>query len=145
MKTRQRTRKSLTLKKRIVGYFAIAVIVLGVVGGFSVNHVIAESTNSSGGSVARSEAVVANKDSSTGLAGADGSNANVLLSDDNTGNSTGSTVKDTGYTPSVNVNNMSSYPQTGDAHEYGYVIMGFSILIGLFAFYMKKNHRFTTD
>ncbi|WP_125763292.1 LPXTG cell wall anchor domain-containing protein [Companilactobacillus hulinensis] len=144
MKRRQRTRKSLTLKKRIVGYFAIAVIVLGVVGGFSVNHVIAESTNNSGGSVARSEAVVANKDSGT-MSGADGSTADVVLSSDNTGNNTGATTKDTSYTPSVNINNMSSYPQTGDAHEYGYVIMGFSILIGLFAFYMKKNHRFTTD
>ncbi|APX72030.1 LPXTG cell wall anchor domain-containing protein [Companilactobacillus allii] len=143
MKKRQRTRKSLKLKKRIVGYFAIAVIVLGVVGGFSVNHVIAESTNNSNGSIARSEAVVANTD---GLSGADGSNANVLLSDDNTGNNTGATVKDTSnVTPSVNVNNMSSYPQTGDAHEYGYIIMGFSILIGLFAFYTKKIRIFATD
>lgn len=141
MKRRQRTSKSLSLKKRIVGYFAIAVIVLGVVGGFGVNHVIAESTNSSGG-VARSEAVVANTDDSDG---AGGSNAHVLVTDDNTGDSTGPTTKDVGYTPSVNVNNMSSYPQTGDAHEYGYVIMGFSILIGLFAFYMKKIHGFTTD
>ncbi|WP_125591249.1 LPXTG cell wall anchor domain-containing protein [Companilactobacillus jidongensis] len=143
MKKRQRTSKSLSLKKRIVGYFAIAVIVLGVVGGFGVNHVIAESTNSSGG-VARSEAVVANTDDS--LDGGGGSNANVLVNSDNTGENTGSTAtKDVDYTPSVNVNNMSSYPQTGDAHEYGYVIMGFSILIGLFAFYMKKIHRFTTD
>lgn len=143
MKRRQRTRKSLKLKKRIVGYFAIAVIVLGVIGGFSVNRVIAESTNNSDGSIARSEAVVANTDS---LSGAEGSNANVLLSDDNTGESTGATVKDTSnFTPSVNVNNMSSYPQTGDAHEYGYIIMGFSILIGLFAFNMKKIHIFATD
>lgn len=142
MKKRQRTRKSLSLKKRIVGYFAIAVIVLGVVGGFSINHVIAESTNNSGG-VARSEAVVANKDNFGG--GGGGSNADVLVTNDNTGDSTGPTTKDVDYTPSVNVNNMSSYPQTGDAHEYGYVIMGFSILIGLFAFYMKKFHRFTTD
>ncbi|WP_334329794.1 LPXTG cell wall anchor domain-containing protein [Companilactobacillus sp. HBUAS59699] len=144
MKKRQRTRKSLSLKKRIVGYFAIAVIVLGVVGGFSINHVIAESTNNSGG-VARSEAVVANTDDSGD--GGTGSNAHVLVTGDNTGESTnaGPTTKDVGYTPSVNVNNMSSYPQTGDAHEYGYVIMGFSILIGLFAFYMKKIHRFTTD
>ncbi|WP_125565899.1 LPXTG cell wall anchor domain-containing protein [Companilactobacillus insicii] len=141
MKKRQRTRKSLSLKKRIVGYFAIAVIVLGVVGGFSINHVIAESTNNSGG-VARSEAVVANKGSDDSPGASD---AHVLVTDDNTGDSTGPTVKDVGYTPSVNVNNMSSYPQTGDAHEYGYVIMGFSILIGLFAFYMKKFHRFTTD
>ena len=42
MKKRMRTRKSLTVKKRVVGFFAIAVILLGVIGGFGLTHVIAE-------------------------------------------------------------------------------------------------------
>ena len=142
MKRRLRTKKSLTIKKRVVGFFAIAVILLGVVGGFGFTHVIAESNSTTGGGADRSApvAVVASKSESSGLDGGGGSNANVVLNSDNTGTSTGnqSKVTDTGYTPSVNVNNMSSYPQTGDAHDTGLIITGFAILIGLFAFYGYK-------
>jgi len=139
MKKRMRTNKSLTVKKRVVGFFAIAVILLGVIGGFGLTHVIAESDSSTGGGVNRSDpvAVVAGKATdSSGLNGG-GSNASVLLNSDNTGSSTGTEAKNvnTDYVPSVNVNNMSSYPQTGDAHDTGLIITGFSILIGLFAFY----------
>lgn len=150
MKRKMRTRKSLTVKKRVVGFFAIAVILLGVIGGFSFTHVIAESNSSTGGGADRSApvAVVASRDEDTsGLGGGGGSNANVLLSGDNTGSSTGSQSKMTeaGYTPSVNINNMSTYPQTGDAHDTGLIITGFTILIGLFAFYgykLRKSLKF---
>lgn len=147
MKKRMRTRKSLNVKKRVVGFFAIAVILLGVIGGFGLTHVIAESNSTTGGGADRSApvAVVASKsDDTSGLLGGGGSNANVVLNSDNTGNSTGSEnkVQNTGYeTPSVNVNNMSSYPQTGDAHDTGLIITGFSILIGLFAFYGYKLRK----
>lgn len=142
-----RTRKSLNVKKRVVGFFAIAVILLGVIGGFGLTHVIAESNSTTGGGADRSApvAVVASKsDESSGLLGGGGSNASVLLNSDNTGSSTGNepTVKNTGNdVPSVNVNNMSSYPQTGDAHDTGLIITGFSILIGLFAFYGYKLRK----
>ncbi len=142
-----RTRKSLNVKKRVVGFFAIAVILLGVIGGFGLTHVIAESNSTTGGGADRSApvAVVASKsDESSGLLGGGGTNANVVLNSDNTGDSTGSEnkVQNTGYeTPSVNVNNMSSYPQTGDAHDTGLIITGFSILIGLFAFYGYKLRK----
>ncbi|WP_201308440.1 LPXTG cell wall anchor domain-containing protein [Companilactobacillus farciminis] len=147
MKKRMRTRKSLNVKKRVVGFFAIAVILLGVIGGFGLTHVIAESNSTTGGGADRSApvAVVASKSESTsGLLGGGGTNANVVLNSDNTGDSTGSEnkVQNTGYeTPSVNVNNMSSYPQTGDAHDTGLIITGFSILIGLFAFYGYKLRK----
>ena len=146
MKKRMRTRKSLNVKKRVVGFFAIAVILLGVIGGFGLTHVIAESNSTTGGGADRSApvAVVASKsDDTSGLLGGGGTNANVVLNSDNTGDSTGSEnkVQDTGYTPSVNVNNMSSYPQTGDAHDTGLIITGFSILIGLFAFYGYKLRK----
>ncbi|WP_195701772.1 LPXTG cell wall anchor domain-containing protein [Companilactobacillus futsaii] len=147
MKKRMRTRKSLNVKKRVVGFFAIAVILLGVIGGFGLTHVIAESNSTTGGGADRSApvAVVASKsDESSGLLGGGGTNANVVLNSDNTGDSTGSEnkVQNTGYeTPSVNVNNMSSYPQTGDAHDTGLIITGFSILIGLFAFYGYKLRK----
>jgi len=144
MKRKMRTRKSLTVKKRVVGFFAIAVILLGVIGGFGLTHVIAESDSSTGGGANRSApvAVVANKDTdSSGLDG--GSNASVLLNSDNTGTSTGTQAKkvNTDYVPSVNINNMSTYPQTGDAHDTGLIITGFSIMIGLFAFYGYRFHK----
>lgn len=149
MKRKMRTRKSLTVKKRVVGFFAIAVILLGVIGGFGFTHVIAESNSTTGGGADRSApvAVVANSSESSGLDGGGGSNANVLLSGDNTGTSTGNqtTMKNTDTTPSVNVNNMSTYPQTGDAHDTGLIITGFTILIGLFAFYgykLRKSLKF---
>jgi len=109
MKTRMRTKKSLTVKKRVVGFFAIAVILLGTIGGFSLTHVIAESDSSTGGGADQAAAVIASGSESSGLAGGDASNANVLLSGDNTGTSTGNQNKmtDTGTAPSVNVNNMS--------------------------------------
>lgn len=147
MKKRMRTRKSLNVKKRVVGFFAIAVILLGVIGGFGLTHVIAESNSTTGGGADRSApvAVVASKsEESSGLLGGGGTNASVVLNSDNTGSSTGSEnkVQNTGYeTPSVNVNNMSSYPQTGDAHDTGLIITGFSILIGLFAFYGYKLRK----
>ena len=146
MKKRMRTRKSLTIKKRVVGFFAIAVILLGVIGGFSFTHVIAESNSTTGGGADRSApvaVVAASSEDSSSLGGGGGSNANVLMSSDNTGTSTGNQNKttNTDYTPSVNVNNMSSYPQTGDAHDTGLIITGFSILIGLFAFYGYKPRK----
>jgi len=142
MKTRMRTKKSLTVKKRVVGFFAIAVILLGVIGGFSLTHVIAESNSSTGGGVEQAAAVVAAKSDTSGLEGG-GSNANVLLTGDNTGTSTGNQNKmtNTDTTPTVNVNNMSSYPQTGDAPDSGLVMIGLSILIGLFAFYANKLRK----
>ena len=118
-----------------------------MIGGFGLTHVIAESNSTTGGGADRSApvAVVASKsDESSGLLGGGGTNANVVLNSDNTGDSTGSEnkVQNTGYeTPSVNVNNMSSYPQTGDAHDTGLIITGFSILIGLFAFYGYKLRK----
>ena len=141
-----RTRKSLTVKKRMVGFFAIAVILLGVIGGFSFTRVIAESNSTTGGGVDRSApvtAVIASKSESSGLDGGGGTNANVVLSSDNTGTSTGTQSKmtESGYTPSVNVNNMSTYPQTGDASDTGLVITGFMILVGLFAFYGYKLRK----
>ena len=141
-----RTRKSLTVKKRVVGFFAIAVILLGVIGGFSFTHVIAESNSTTGGGADRSApvAVVASTSESSGAdGGGDRSNANVVLNSDNTGTSTGSQnkVTEAGYTPSVNVNNLSSYPQTGDASDTGLIISGFAILIGLFAFYGYKLRK----
>jgi LPXTG-motif cell wall-anchored protein len=140
-----RTRKSLNVKKRVVGFFAIAVILLGVIGGFGLTHVIAESNSTTGGGADRSApvAVVASKSESTSELGGGGTNASVLISDDNTGTSTGTQPKNTNtdYIPSVNVNNMSSYPQTGDAHDTGLIITGFSILIGLFAFYGYKLRK----
>lgn len=148
MKKRMRTRKSLNVKKRVVGFFAIAVILLGVIGGFGLTHVIAESNSTTGGGADRSApvAVVASKsDDTSGLLGGGGSNANVVLNSDNTGDSTGSEnkVQNASYeeTPSVNVNNVSSYPQTGDASDTGLIITGFSILIGLFAFYGYKLRK----
>lgn len=152
MKKRTRTRKSLTVKKRIVGFFAIAVILLGVIGGFGFTRVIAESNSTTGGGVDRSApmAVVASKSESSGVDGGGGTNANVVLSSDNTGTSTGTQSKmtESGYTPSVNVNNMSTYPQTGDASDTGLIITGFTILIGLFAFYgykLRKSLMVSTD
>lgn len=151
MKRKMRTRKGLTVKKRVVGFFAIAVILLGVIGGFSFTHVIAESNSSTGGGADRSApvAVVASKASdNSGLDGGGGSNGSVLLNSDNTGTSTGSNeskLAETGYTPSVSINNMSTYPQTGDAHDTGLIITGFTILIGLFAFYgykLRKSLKF---
>jgi hypothetical protein len=151
MKRKMRSNKSLTVKKRVVGFFAIAVILLGVIGGFSLTHVIAESDSSTGGGANRSApvAVVAagSGSESSNLGGGGATNANVLLSSDNTGTSTGneSKITDAGYTPSVNINNMSTYPQTGDAHDTGLIITGFTILIGLFAFYgykLRKNLQF---
>ena len=65
-----RTRKSLNVKKRVVGFFAIAVILLGVIGGFGLTHVIAESNSTTGGGADRSApvAVVASKsDDTSGL------------------------------------------------------------------------------
>jgi len=143
MKRKMRTRKSLTVKKRVVGFFAIAVILLGVIGGFSINKVIAESDSLTGGGNNRSAAVVASTSNSSGTDGGNESNAEVLMTNDNTGTSTGNQKKvaDTDYTPSVNVNNMSSYPQTGDAPDSGLVIIGFSILISLFAFYGFKIRK----
>lgn len=92
MKKRMRTRKSLNVKKRVVGFFAIAVILLGVIGGFGLTHVIAESNSTTGGGADRSApvAVVASKsDDTSGLLGGGGTNANVVLNSDNTGDSTG--------------------------------------------------------
>ncbi|MFH5810807.1 LPXTG cell wall anchor domain-containing protein [Companilactobacillus sp. FL22-1] len=149
MKRRMRTKKSLKVKKRVVGFFAIAVILLGVIGGFSFTHVIAESNSTTGGGADRSApvAVVANsRDDASDLGGGGATNTNVLVSGDNTGTSTGSQNKNTDYVPSVNVNNLSSYPQTGDAHDTGLIITGFTILIGLFAFYsykLRKSLRFS--
>jgi len=146
MKKRMRTNKSLTVKKRVVGFFAIAVILLGVIGGFGLTHVIAESDSSTGGGVNRSApvAVVANRatDSSDLGGGGEGSTS-VVVNGDNTGSSTGNEAKtnNTDFVPAVNVNNMSSYPQTGDAHDTGLIITGFSILIGLFAFYGYKLRK----
>lgn len=147
MKRRLRTTKSLTVKKRIVGFFAIAVILLGMVAGFSINNVIAGSDSTTGGGADKSApvAVVAKTSESTTSGGSGGAtNANVLVGD-NTGSSTGSQTqakqKDTDYIPSVSVNNMSTYPQTGDAHDSGLVILGFTILIGLFAFYGLKLRK----
>jgi len=150
MKKRMRTRKSLTIKKRVVGFFAITVILLGVIGIFSFTHVIAESNSTTGGGADRSApvAVVAtSSEDSSGLGNSGGSNAAVLLSNDNTGTSTGTEAKtnNAGFVPSVNVNNVSSYPQTGDAHDTKLIITGFSILIGLFAFYgykLRKSLKF---
>lgn len=150
MKRKMRTRKSLTVKKRVVGFFAIAVILLGVIGGFGFTHVIAESNSTTGGGADRSApvAVVASKATdNSGLDGGGGSNASVVLNSDNTGTSTGTQAKsvNTDYTPSVNINNMSTYPQTGDAHDTGLIITGFTILIGLFAFYgykLRKSLKF---
>ena len=145
MKRKTRSRKSLTVKKRVVGFFAIAVILLGVIGGFGFTHVIAESNSTTGGGVNKAApvAVVAAGSESDNLGGGGQSNANVVLNSDNTGSSTGneSKVTDTGYTPSVNVNNLSSYPQTGDARDTGLIITGFTILIGLFAFYGYKLRK----
>lgn len=72
------------------------------------------------------------------------------MSSDNTGTSTGTQSKmtESGYTPSVNVNNMSTYPQTGDASDTGLIITGFTILIGLFVFYgykLRKSLMVSTD
>ncbi|ATO45719.1 hypothetical protein C5L30_001320 [Companilactobacillus farciminis] len=124
MKKRMRTRKSLNVKKRVVGFFAIAVILLGVIGGFGLTHVIAESNSTTGGGADRSApvAVVASKSDDTESSlggGGGGSNGSVLINSDNTGTSTGTEAKtkDTDFVPSVNINNMSSYPQTGDAHD----------------------------
>ncbi|ALB29530.1 LPXTG cell wall anchor domain-containing protein [Companilactobacillus heilongjiangensis] len=150
MKRKMRTRKSLTVKKRVVGFFAIAVILLGVIGGFSFTHVIAESNSSTGGGADRSApvAVVASKATDdSGLDGGGGSNGSVLLNSDNTGTSTGTEAKkvNTNFQPSVEINNMSTYPQTGDAHDTGLIITGFTILIGLFAFYgykLRKSLKF---
>ena len=143
MKKRMRTNKSLTVKKRVVGFFAIAVILLGVIGGFGLTHVIAESDSSTGGGVNRSDpvAVVAGKATDSSGQNGGGSNTDVLVSSDNTGTNTGTETKNTDYVPSVNVNNMSTYPQTGDAHDTGLIITGFSILIGLFAFYGYKLRK----
>lgn len=142
MKRKMRTRKSLTVKKRVVGFFAIAVILLGVIGGFSFTHVIAESNSSTGGGDNRSTAVVASTSDTSDLAGSGGgSNSSVLLSSDNTGTSTGNQVKDVDTTPTVNINNMSTYPQTGDSSDIGLIITGFTILIGLFAFYSYKLRK----
>ncbi|MCS6109232.1 LPXTG cell wall anchor domain-containing protein [Clostridium botulinum] len=149
MKKKMRTRKSLTVKKRMFGFFAIAVILLGVIGGFGFTHVIAESNSTTGGGADRSApvAVVASKATERdGLSGG-GSNASVVLNSDNTGTSTGTEAKkvNTDYVPSVNINNMSTYPQTGDAHDTGLIITGFTILIGLFAFYgykLRKSLKF---
>lgn len=151
MKRKMRTRKSLTVKKRVVGFFAIAVILLGVIGGFGFTHVIAESNSATGGGANRSApvAVVASKaKDDSGLDGGGGSNSSVLLNSDNTGTSTGSNeskLADTNYSPTVSINNMSTYPQTGDAHDTGLIITGFTILIGLFAFYgykLRKSLKF---
>lgn len=150
MKRKMRTRKSLTVKKRVVGFFAIAVILLGVIGGFGFTHVIAESNSTTGGGADRSApvAVVASKArDDLGLDGGGGSNASVVLNSDNTGSSTGTEARkvNTDYVPSVNINNMSTYPQTGDAHDTGLIITGFTILIGLFAFYgykLRKSLKF---
>ncbi|PMD68842.1 LPXTG cell wall anchor domain-containing protein [Companilactobacillus nuruki] len=150
MKKRMRTRKSLTIKKRVVGFFAIAVILLGVIGGFSFTHVIAESNSTTGGGADRSApvaVVAASSEDSSNLGSGGQSNANVVLNSDNTGSSTGNqnNIKNTDTTPSVNVNNLSSYPQTGDARDTGLIITGFSILIGLFAFYgykLRKSLKF---
>lgn len=141
-----RTRKSLNVKKRVVGFFAIAVILLGVIGGFGLTHVIAESNSTTGGGADRSApvAVVASKSEDTSdLGGGGGSNGSVLLNGDNTGSSTGTEAKkvNTDFVPSVEINNMSTYPQTGDAHDTGLIITGFSILIGLFAFYGYKLRK----
>lgn len=57
MKRKMRSNKSLTVKKRVVGFFAIAVILLGVIGGFSFTHVIAESNSTTGGGSNRSDPV----------------------------------------------------------------------------------------
>lgn len=149
MKRRMRTKKSLKVKKRVVGFFAIAVILLGVIGGFGFTNVIAESNSTTGGGADRSApvAVVAkSRDDASDLGGGGATNANVLVSGDNTGTSTGSQNKSTDYVPSVNVNNLSSYPQTGDAHDTGLIVTGFTILIGLFAFYgykLRKSLRFS--
>lgn len=139
-----RSKKSLTIKKRVVGFFAIAVILLGVIGGFGFTHVIAESNSSTGGGSIRSQAVVAaDSEGSSDIGSGGTSEANVLMSSDNTGTSTGNQNKttQTGYTPSVNISNMSTYPQTGDARDTGLIITGFSILIGLFAFYGYKLRK----
>lgn len=148
MKRKMRSNKSLTVKKRVVGFFAIAVILLGVIGGFGLTHVIAESNSTTGGGADRSApvAVVASKSDDTESSlggGGGGSNGSVLINSDNTGTSTGTEAKtkDTDFVPSVNINNMSSYPQTGDAHDTGLIITGFSILIGLFAFYGYKLRK----
>ena len=146
MKKRTRTRKSLTVKKRVVGFFAIAVILLGVIGGFSLTHVIAESDSTTGGGANRSApvaVVAAQANDDSGLDGG-GANSSVVLNGDNTGTSTGTEAKqvNTDFAPSVKINNMSTYPQTGDAHDTGLIITGFTILIGLFAFYgykLRKN------
>ncbi|MFC6177425.1 LPXTG cell wall anchor domain-containing protein [Companilactobacillus huachuanensis] len=146
MKRKMRSRKILTVKKRVVGFFAIAVILLGVIGGFGFTHVIAESNSSTGGGDNRSTAVVASTSDTSDLAGGGGgSNSSVLLSSDNTGTSTGNQVKEVDTTPTVNINNMSTYPQTGDSSDIGLIITGFTILIGLFAFYgykLRKSLKF---
>ncbi|CAJ1182800.1 LPXTG cell wall anchor domain-containing protein [Companilactobacillus nantensis] len=150
MKRKMRTRKSLTVKKRVVGFFAIAVILLGVIGGFGFTHVIAESNSTTGGGADRSApvAVVASKATdNSGLDGGGGANGSVVLDSDNTGTSTGTEAKkvNTNFQPSVEINNMSTYPQTGDAHDTGLIITGFTILIGLFAFYgykLRKSLKF---
>lgn len=83
MKKRMRTRKSLNVKKRVVGFFAIAVILLGVIGGFGLTHVVAESNSTTGGGADRSApvAVVASKSEDTSvLPGGGGSNAKLITS-----------------------------------------------------------------
>ncbi|WP_057766126.1 LPXTG cell wall anchor domain-containing protein [Companilactobacillus tucceti] len=137
---KRRSSKSLTVKKRMIGLFAIAVIVFGVVGAFGVNQVIADSANSTGSSVDSAQPVVA-EDSDDG---GGPSNAHVLVTSDNTGDNTdgdSSKTQSSDNVPSVNINNLSSYPQTGDADETGLVIVGLSMLVGLFAFYMKRIRK----
>ncbi|WP_125713313.1 LPXTG cell wall anchor domain-containing protein [Companilactobacillus kedongensis] len=139
MKKRRRSTKSLTVKKRMIGLFAIVVIVFGVVGAFGVNQVIADSANNSTGSSVDSAQPVIAEDSGGGP-----SNAHVLVTSDNTGDNTdgdSSKTQSSDNVPSVNINNLSSYPQTGDADETGLVIVGLSMLVGLFAFYMKRIRK----
>lgn len=138
MKRKRRSNKNLTFKKRMIGLFAIAVIVFGVVGAFGVNQVIADSANNSTGSSVDSAQPVVAEDSDDG---GGPSNAHVLVTSDNTGDNTdgdSSKTQSSDNAPSVNINNLSSYPQTGDADETGLVIVGLSMLVGLFAFYMKR-------
>lgn len=123
----------------MIGLFAIVVIVFGVVGAFGVNQVIADSANNSTGSSVDSAQPVIAEDSGDGP-----SNAHVLVTSDNTGDNTdgdSSKTQSSDNVPSVNINNLSSYPQTGDADETGLVIVGLSMLVGLFAFYMKRIRK----
>ncbi|WP_129044545.1 hypothetical protein [Companilactobacillus metriopterae] len=132
---RKGSNKSLKTKKRMIGILAVAVILIGVVGGFGVKQALALD-NQTGSAVTRSAPVVASASGSD----ARSSTSHLVVTSDNTGTDAGGGSSNTS-TPSVNLNNMSSYPQTGSVHEYGLVVLGFAMIFGLMTFYTKKVWR----